>query len=106
MMAATATMEKKMNAQFAGAGLKCVDAFLLVGGVLTNGRAKSRRKAARLARPRDDKYRKVVSRVQFSPYSFEEKSRMLAIYATPVLTRGRELLRTTTTITQGMGKES
>ena len=33
MMASTATMEKKMNAQFAGAGLKCVDAFILVGGV-------------------------------------------------------------------------
>ena len=75
-----------MNAQFAGAGLKCVDAFILVGGVLTNGRVKSRRKAARLARPRDDKYRKVVSRVQFSPYNFEEKSKLLAIYATPVLT--------------------
>ena len=51
-MASTATMEEKMNGQFAGAGLKCVDAFILVGVVLTNGRATSRRKAARLVRTR------------------------------------------------------
>ena len=83
-----------MNTQFSGFGLKCVDAFILVGGVLTNGRAKSRRKAVRLSRPRDEKYRKVVTRIQFSPYNFEEKSKMLVIYATPFLTWSRELLRT------------
>ena len=105
MMASTTTMEKKMNTQFSGFGLKCVDAFILVGGVLTNGRAKSRRKAVRLSRPRDEKYRKVVTRIQFSPYNFEEKSKMLAIYATPVLTWGRELLRTSKTITQGMARK-
>ena len=75
MMASTTTVEKKMNTQFAGFGLKCVDAFILVGGVLTNGRAKSRRKAVRLSRPRDEKYRKVVTRIQFSPYNFEEKAK-------------------------------
>ena len=105
MMASTTTMEKKMNTQFSGFGLKCVDAFILVGGVLTNGRAKSRRKAVRLSRPRDEKYRKVVTRIQFSPYNFEEKSKMLAIYATPVLTWGRELLRTSKTIMQGMARK-